>query len=595
MMRSQTSTQLSTTISRINLGKSFRTNNNPSNKSIYNNKRLQSSKILGSGKIKHSSIETPFTPVTPTPPLSPLNLPSQKNLFKKALSSKTLIPFMFQSRNTNPNNSHTCYSSTIIQTGTLSQDNVNPQSFLLTPRSISPNTPNNAQPHHRSSIKSSKSSKNKINFKERSQIRKTAATYANKASTYGTLFEIDPEKLLHNKTTSKQSSSNIPNSNNSILSYYNDVSFPLSSSNNKLTSLMKKSLYDILPKELKYNYDTSSQFRDLLSNTQHALHQQKKDTRKCLHSTTILIKKYKQHNKVLEQLLNKRNINSSHNKQMKHFLKLQSIKWLWQHKSLLIEKLFLYYQNYKWFFDKNEYLDMKKFKEFLIITNLGKDDVFVEHLFLTFEQQSHESYKEVIYFKECLFYLILTADCSYARKIQLMLSIVESTTTKKIPVDKLLNLLLLTISNVKEWNYINILFKNNGIDTRNNNCNVDRQVVVKILIGSDVVKAIFNLYYERYKQINVKFSEQLIHKFNFAAPNTMNVLYQGNDIKVCNNLEIAKLDKLLDIRQDKINAVEQFQNKYNKHKHINNEEYNSDDDNEEDEIDNNNIQIEIVK
>ena len=76
MRRSQTSTQLTTTISRINLGKSFRTNNNPSNKSIYNNKRLQSSKILGSGKIKYSKIETPFTPVTPTPPLSPLNLPS---------------------------------------------------------------------------------------------------------------------------------------------------------------------------------------------------------------------------------------------------------------------------------------------------------------------------------------------------------------------------------------------------------------------------------------------------------------------------------------------------------------------------------------
>ena len=103
-------------------------------------------------------------------------------------------------------------------------------------------------------------------------------------------------------------------------------------------------------------------------------------------------------------------------------------------------------------------------------------------------------------------------------------------------------------------------FKNNGIDIRSNNCNVDRQIVVKILIGSDVVKAIFKLYYERYKQINVKFSEQLITKFNFAAPNTMNVLYQGNGVKVCNNLEIGKLDKLLDIRQDKINAVEQFQN-----------------------------------
>ena len=55
------------------------------------------------------------------------------------------------------------------------------------------------------------------------------------------------------------------------------------------------------------------------------------------------------------------------------------------------------------------------------------------------------------------------------------------------------------------------------------------------------------------------------------------------------------MDKLLGIRQYKINAVEQFHNKYNQYKHINNEKYNSDDDNEEDEIDNNNNQIEIVK
>ena len=592
MRRSQTSTQLTTTISRINLGKSFRTNNSSFNKSIHKNKRLQSSKINYSNisKTKNSIIETTLIPETLTPPLSPFNLPSQKTLFKKALKSKTQIPFMLQSRNGNHNNSHTWYSSTIIPTATLSQDNINAKSFLLTPRPNSPNAPKE-HPHHHSK-NHPRSSKNKINFKDRSQIRKTAETYKYKAQTYGTLFEIDPEKLIHNKASSKNSLS-IPINNSGILSYNSEVSFPLSSSNNKLTSLMKKSLYDILPKELKYNYDTSSQFRDLLSNTQHALHQQKKDTRKYLHSTTMLIKKYKQNNKVLEQLLKQRNKGLSHNKQMKHFLKLQSIKWLWEHKSLLIEKLFLYYPNYKWFFDKNEYLDMKKFKEFLIITNLGKDDEFAEYLFLTFEQQRHEVHTEVIYFKECLFYLILTADYSYERKLQLMLSIIESTITKKIPIDKFMKLLLITISNVKEWNYINILFKNNGIETKSSN-SVDRQIVFKILIGSEIAKAVFNLYYERYKQINTKFSEQLISKFNFVSPNTMNVIYHGNNVRVCNHLEIAKLDKILDIKQEKLNSLEQLQDQFRKHQHITNEEYHSD--NEEDEIDNSNLnQLEIVK
>ena len=247
---------------------------------------------------------------------------------------------------------------------------------------------------------------------------------------------------------------------------------------------MKKTLHDILPSKLKYNYETSSTFRDLLSNTEQALHYQKKDTRRFLQSTTILIKKEKKNNKVLQQLLKQRNKDPFHNKEMKHFLKLQSIRWLWH--------------NYKWFFDKNEYLDKKKFKEFLLITNIDKDDEFAEHLFITFEKQNIKAHNEMIYFKECLYNSILTENYSFERKVQLMLSIIKNTSLKKIIVQKYMQLLWMVLTNVKEWNYINMLVKT--VDVQGDAL-ADKQAVYKLLSSLNVVKTIVNGYYEKYERL----------------------------------------------------------------------------------------------
>ena len=460
-----------------------------------------------------------------TQPSSPKQLLSPKNLFNKRIC-------FTRTASLNINNNNTTYSLT-------SHDNIT--TSRNTSSNILPNTPTL---HVKSSKRLSTISKNEINFKERSEIRKVAGTYISSVSSYGSLFEINPESLMQSKQHNNTLSSSSQKRN----------------SNSKLNSLMKKTLYDILPSKLKYNYETSSTFRDLLSNTQQALHYQKKDSRRFLKSTTILIKKVKKHNKVLQQLLKQRNKDpSSQNKEMKHFLKLQSIRWLWQHKKLLIEKLFLYYHNYKWFFDKNEYLDKKKFKEFLLITNIGKDDEFAEHLFTTFEKQNIKAHTEMIYFKECLYSLILTANYTFERKVQLMLSIIENTSLKKINVQKYMQLLWMVLTNVKEWNYINMLIKQNGIDYTHGEVFAEKQVVYKVLSSSNVVKNIFEGYYQKYMQLQEGLSEQLANKFNFTVPNTLNLVYKKNEVRVINNMEVKRLERILDVRKRKNESVEQMQ------------------------------------
>ena len=467
-----------------------------------------------------------------TQPSSPKQLLSQKNLFNKRMC--------FTRKASLNINNNTTYSKE-FKFSLTSQDNI------TTPRNTSNILPNTPTLQPKSSKRLSTISKNEINFKERSEIRKVAGTYVSSVSSYGSLFEINPESLMQSKQHNNTLSPSLPSSQKR-------------NSNSKLNSLMKKTLYDILPSKLKYNYETSSTFRDLLSNTQQALHYQKKDSRRFLKSTTILIKKVKKHNKVLQQLLKQRNKDpSSQNKEMKHFLKLQSVRWLWQHKNLLIEKLFLYYHNYKWFFDKNEYLDKKKFKEFLLITNIGKDDEFAEHLFTTFEKQNIKAHTEMIYFKECLYSLILTANYTFERKVQLMLSIIENTSLKKINVQKYMQLLWMVLTNVKEWNYINMLIKQNGIDYTHGEVFAEKQVVYKVLSSSNVVKNIFEGYYEKYMQLQEGLSEQLANKFNFTVPNTLNLVYKKNEVRVVNNMEVKRLERILDVRKRKNESVEQMQ------------------------------------
>ena len=174
-----------------------------------------------------------------TQPSSPKQLLSQKNLFNKALTNKHVF---FNKRSSLNIHNKTTYSTTPKESklSLTSQDN------LATPRNTS-NILSNTTSFQTKSIKRlSSASKNKINFKERSEIRKVAGTYISNVSSYGSLFEVNPESLMQNKPHDKASQRN---------------------SNSKLTSLMKKTLYDILPSKLKYYYQTSSTFRDLLSNT----------------------------------------------------------------------------------------------------------------------------------------------------------------------------------------------------------------------------------------------------------------------------------------------------------------------------------------
>jgi hypothetical protein len=100
-------------------------------------------------------------------------------------------------------------------------------------------------------------------------------------------------------------------------------------------------------------------------------------------SLTFLIKKSKPKENFLRRLLLIKNNENS----LKTSIKIQNIKWLWANKSYIIEKLIFFFQDYKWFFEKNRYVNKDVLKEFMTIINIEQDIVLIDNLFLLFDYE----------------------------------------------------------------------------------------------------------------------------------------------------------------------------------------------------------------
>ena len=133
-------------------------------------------------------------------------------------------------------------------------------------------------------------------------------------------------------------------------------------SRNNLNQLMSKTIYDVIPKSVKYNPQFN--LHDVLKNKKTVTNRSYSlnEKRYILESSTIVVKKFVPKENNTAKLLKKKKDLS---KLMRGLIKMKCVKWLWENKSLLIEKLFLSYSSFKWFLDREKSILKKKFVEFL--------------------------------------------------------------------------------------------------------------------------------------------------------------------------------------------------------------------------------------
>lgn len=321
--------------------------------------------------------------------------------------------------------------------------------------------------------------KNKINCKEREIIKKTASFYQPNASLLSSFLELDPNKYIEKP---KEDKSKI-----------------------RIQKLMDKTLLNIIPKTVRYNLSVNSNSLLNFSKTPRGL----SERRIYLKNTSILIKKENKNN-YLHNLLS---VNSKiKNKTLNNLVKLKTIKWLWNQKSIIIEKLFLCYQHYKWFLDKNEYISKAKFIEFLAMTEIGYDNEFVENLFHIFKRQNEINKNiDTIMFNECLLFLVFTSNYSYERKLNLFLDILSNEKNTIIPM-KILQMLKLLIFEQEDYTYCKNTLKYSGFKMEEL---YEKKDMFSFLVNNGRFQKIINSYYVLFYNIDKRLEDELSSSFNF--------------------------------------------------------------------------------
>ena len=321
--------------------------------------------------------------------------------------------------------------------------------------------------------------KNKINCKEREIIKKTASFYQPNASLLSSFLELDPNKYIEKP---KEDKSKI-----------------------RIQKLMDKTLLNIIPKTVRYNLSVNSNSLLNFSKTPRGL----SERRIYLKNTSILIKKENKNN-YLHNLLS---VNSKiNNSTLNNLVKLKTIKWLWNQKSIIIEKLFLCYQHYKWFLDQNEYISKAKFIEFLAMTEIGYDNEFVENLFHIFKRQNEINKNiDTIMFNECLLFLVFTSNYSYERKLNLFLDILSNEKNTIIPM-KILQMLKLLIFEQEDYTYCKNTLKYSGFKMEEL---YEKKDMFSFLVNNGRFQKIINSYYVLFYNIDKRLEDELSSAFNF--------------------------------------------------------------------------------
>ncbi len=265
-------------------------------------------------------------------------------------------------------------------------------------------------------------------------------------------------------------------------------------------------------------------------------------------SATFLLKKSQPQENLLKRLLSIKQNNSS----LKNAIKSENIKWLWLHKSFIIEQLICFIQEYRWFIDKNEFISKETLEEFMRLINIKKDQIFIDNVFLLFDYERNN----FINFKKVLFSFIITSNKNYNQKIRLILNLIKNE-NDIINLNDFNNLFLYTID-FKERKYIINLIKEN-LNIKNKNMYIDDSLLYKFLIKNDKILICFKKYFINYDDIVIDIDNEINNAYLGIMNDSKNSLF-GN---FTTSIVLNDLKKLINI----INTV-----KKNKHlKEKNNE------------------------
>ena len=228
----------------------------------------------------------------------------------------------------------------------------------------------------------------------------------------------------------------------------------------------------------------------------------------------------------------------------KQAVKYEAITKVWKVHSLIIEKLLVNYQNFKWFLEKDKIISEKVFMELISLLKLDKSggDDFTRKIFLIFDDEGLGNIKV----KEFFFFMDITSQStSTIEKFFFLGNLFED----KSRINKINSVNIEEIVEnfkciINYENYrrdykklienIKIEFLNGSNINENSEDNYfNKKRIIKYLLDSQIIRYILRKFYRDFAKAHKLYDDEIMNVFNSTMRNSKRMLDIHDIIEYC--------------------------------------------------------------
>ena len=235
--------------------------------------------------------------------------------------------------------------------------------------------------------------------------------------------------------------------------------------------------------------------------------------------------------------------------------KFKAYSELWKYHSMVIEKLLVNYNEFKWFYEKDKYMKEEVFNEFLECKKLQvemKEELsFGNKVFLAFDELNAGE----INLKKFFLVMELTSKSNInIDKIKFIIQLFEDYNLryeeKSINIsemNELLKILILFENSQKDTKYLHETIRkelNNG-EKIDNNIYIRKKDVYDFLINNKIIHKIIQGFIAEFKFADINYIEEVNSSFNSTVRNVKKFLNEQKEVLCDNDNHYYKFEKIL--------------------------------------------------
>ena len=253
----------------------------------------------------------------------------------------------------------------------------------------------------------------------------------------------------------------------------------------------------------------------------------------------------------------------------KQAVRYEAITKVWKVHSLIIERLLVNYNNFKWFFEKGKTINEKVLLEFLSLlklnNNKGYED-FCKKIILIFDEEGQGDIKT----KELFFLLNVSSQISLNyEKMNFLVNLFEDynriNKKKSVNIEEIPNNFRVILNHESYRKDLKRLFenlKNEFFKGKKFNSNpelnyVEKDRVLKFLLENESVKIILKKFYRDYSRAHMLYNDEIMNEFYATMRNSKRMLNIHDMVELC-NAEYLRLEKNLMAIENKMNIENQI-------------------------------------